>query len=186
MVDTIINFLSKYYPHIAGYALLVLVIVLVVYKCTKFYLKTKEVCDEFPSLKTLLQKIDKGFNTLNQILIEKNVISSSCYSEGNSPRKLNELGEKLFKDSGAEELFNKIKEELLTEFKKPNSFLELERNALKILFDKTNNPEFKGIQDFAYNHPNFEESPLTYTDILYIMSLKLRDAYIEKHPEIKL
>jgi len=186
-IQLLLESLIKYYPQIAGYGFLIIIVTIVVYKCTKFYLKTEEVCKEFPNLQSLLQKIDKGFSTLNQILIEKDVIGSSCYSGGGSPRVLNERGEKLYKQSGAEKLLNEIKSDLLSEVEKQkqDSLLELEQNAIKILLEKMKNPEFKEIQDFAYNNQSFEGTPLTYTDILLVMALELRDMYIGKHPEIK-
>ena len=181
--DVVLKYLIDNYPQIGLGCILLFLICFLVYKCTKFYLKTKGVCDDFPALKKLLEKIDKGFTTLNQILIEKNVISTSCYSEGNSPRSLNERGEMLYKESGAERLFIQIKDELILELEKrgQDSSLELEANALKVMFDKMNDPEFKDVQNFAYNHPNFNGTSLTYTDILFVMALKLRDAHIEKH-----
>ena len=54
------------------------------------------------------------------------------------------------------------------------------------MLQKRNDQKFKGIQNFAFEHPNFEDKSLTYTDILFILSLKLRDDFIKTHPNSKL
>ena len=45
-------------------------------------------------------------------------------------------------------------------------------------------PRFRLLQDFVYQHPTFNAKPLTYTDILFMVALKLRDFYRERHPAL--
>lgn len=206
MIDYILQKLFEYYPQVSTYFIIILVVVFVVYKFTIFYKDTKDnnrkfgeiegslnKIDEdnnkkFGEIEGSLNRIDKGFTTLNQILLEKNVISKSCYSEENSPRVINKIGLKLYSESGAEKLFDNIKDELLLELEKKHfdSLLELERSSLDVLMDKMNDIRFKDIQNFAFEHPTFDNNPLTYTDLLFIMSLKLREAYREKYPQSNL
>jgi hypothetical protein len=180
--------LIEFAPQIATYVLVALVVGIVVWKTAVFYVNTKKATSKFPAIEISLGKIDKGLTTLNQILLEKSVISQSCYSNENSPRVISDIGKKLYSESGAEKLFNIIKPELVAELeqKKFDSLLELERESLNVLIDKMNDPRFKDIQNFAFEHPTFEGSPLTYTDILFIMSLNLRDDYRQKYPESNL
>lgn len=186
MLELIFKKLLEYFPQVAVYAIIILIVGFVVYKATRFYVQTKNVHKEFPDIKLVLQKIDKGLNTLNTILLEKSVISQSCYSNGNSPRIINDLGKKVLEESTAGALFEKIKNDLLMELSKNNftSLLEVERESLNLLLSKMNEPQFSTIQNFAYQHPTFNETPLSYSDILFVMSIKLRDLYKENHPEL--
>ena len=206
MIDYILQKLSEYYPQVSTYFIIILVVAFVVYKLTIFYKDTKDNNKKFGEMEGSLSRIDKdnnkkfgeiegslnridkGFTTLNQILLEKNVISKSCYSEENSPRVINKIGLKLYSESGAEKLFDNIEDELLLELEKKHfdSLLELERSSLDVLMDKMNDIRFKDIQNFAFEHPTFDNNPLTYTDLLFIMSLKLREAYREKYPQSNL
>ncbi len=72
------------------------------------------------------------------------------------------------------------------ESKKFESLLELEQSCLEVLLQKRNDQKFKNIQNFAFEHPTFEGRTLTYIDILFVLSLKLRDDFREKHPDSEL
>ena len=126
-IQYILDLLFKYYPQIAGYAFFLALAVYITYKATTFYIKTSKLHTEFPSVQILLTEIKSSFATLNQVLLEKQVISQSCFSQAKSPRQLNDIGMKLYKDSGADSLFVLVKDELLTELdtKRFDSFLEL-------------------------------------------------------------
>ncbi len=179
--------LIQYFPQIGGYTALIFIVGIFVYYFTKFYLETKKTNKSLPNIEATLTRIDKGFSTLNQVLLETNIISNSCYSVSNSPRVLNEAGKKLYQQSGAETLFERLKNELLKalEEKHLDSLLELEKESLNVLLSRMNGVEFKDVQSFAFQHPTFEENNLNYTDILFVMSIKLRDFYREKYPELK-
>lgn len=187
MLQYLLDNLIKFFPQAAGYSFVTFVVAILVWKVCSFYLNTKKTVGKFPQIETVLAKIDKGLTTLNQVLLEKQIISQSCYSSENSPRVINEKGMKLCKDSGAEEIFNDVKDELLKELeKKPlTSLLELERTSLDVFLERMNDPRFKKIQDFAFENPRFEGLPLTYTDILFILALKLRDYYRENHSDFR-
>lgn len=187
-MEIVLNYLITYYPQVGGYLLAAFVLAFVVWKISKFYLTTQTTNKDFLSIKATIEDIRSGFSTLNQVLLEKNVISNSCFSSSNSPRAINQLGIKLMHDSGADKLFQDMKTELIRELEnaKFDSFLELEQESLDVLLKKMNDTRFKRIQNFAFEHPKYEEVDLTYIDILHILSLKLRDAYLEKYPKNKL
>jgi hypothetical protein len=187
MLDIILNFLISYYPQIAIYAIVILATGFLVFKVTKFCSDTNKVCkNDFPAMAITLKSIESGFDKLNSILMEKNVINTSCYSQSHSPRVLNLSGKKLYIESGAEKLLNSLLDSLLSELETMSfdSPLEVERACLKLFIQKMENPEFNEVQTFAYNHPSFEDTPLAYSDILFVMALMLRDKYFEKHPEL--
>ncbi len=185
-MDSIINKLIEQ-PIIGGYIAVAVIVALVVYFFTKFYIETCRSTKEIPEIRNSLKKIDSGLNTLNKILLENSIIKQSCYASENSPRMVNDLGEKLFNESGAKELFDKIKDDLIKELeanKVIDSLLELERESLNVLLRKMDNQEFRQIQNFAFQHPTYNGNPLNYTDILFIIALKLRDLYSSKHPNL--
>ena len=189
---------------LAYVALLIAIVATVAVILTRFYMKTTIMCDKVPGMEAtlqgivaagahskmpvieeMLQRIDKSLSMLNQVLMEKNVISQSVYSNENSPRVVNELGEQLLTESGASVVLEHMASELIDDLEDDSldSDLELEQASLNLLFDRRDERQFKPIQDFVFQHPTFSGNPLTYTDVLYVMSLKLRDMFKKTHPE---
>jgi len=205
MIEFIFNKAIEFFPQVSGYFLIAIVAGFLVYIIIKHYNKHHGHCPTVSDLRTdfnksmdklditmnglkdITYKITNGLDSLNKVLLEKNVISQSCFSNGNSPRVINDLGKRLYKESGADNLYIKIKEELLSELSKIpfDSNLDLERKCLNLLIDRMEKPEFKDIKDFTYQHPNFENTPLSYTDILFIIALTLRDEYLKEHNDLK-
>lgn len=185
MITFFIDSLVKYYPQVGVYALIGAALIFFTWKVSVFCVKTNALHEEFPSLKTLIGEIRSALVTLNQVLVEKNVINKSVFSQSNSPRQMNAVGVKLYNESGAKSAFEGMRDDLMKdlEAKKLDSFLELEREALNVVLAKMNDIRFKAIQNYAFEHSSFDNNPLTYTDILHVISLNLRDAYIAKHPE---
>lgn len=186
MPDTIWNFLMQRYPAIAIALFVLLLVIVATWKFCAFYSKTQNTMKEIPDIKKMLQNIHTGLLSLNSILIEKSVIGQSCYSSANSPRALNDVGKRLLEQSGADKLLEDKKEVLISELEKQkvDTLLRLEQLSLQVLIYKMNRPEFKALQDFAFQNPAFDGNPLSYIDILYVMSLALRDEYRNKHPEL--
>ncbi len=178
----------EHYPQIGGYALLIIIVAYLSIKIYKFYSTTTKVCNSFDGISEKLNKISKGLEMTNTILLEKKFIDNSCYSESYSPVQANPLGRDLYKESGAEQLMNSgLSDKLLKELEEnyqQDTALEVQNNALRILLEEKDGDEFRILQKFAYNNPKFRDNPLTYTDILYIMSLELRNKYLMKHPDI--
>jgi hypothetical protein len=213
-MDYLFNFLIQDYQQVALYGIALYLIVLVTIKIDRFYCKTnnlqREVSglhDETSGLRSdvsglrtevsgldkrvskveiLLAKIDLGFTLLNKALLGKSVIDVSCYSNDHSPRTVNALGEKLFQESGADNIFALAKDELILELesKAIRSMLELQGESLNVMLAHWDDPRLKLLQDFAYQHPTYNKTPLSYTDILFVIALKLRDAYHNKHPDL--
>ncbi len=176
-MEYIIRLAIDYFPPISWYTTAAAALVLATVKIHSFYIKTTAHHAEVPSIKDLLEHIDKGLATLNNVLLEKNIISHSCYSGNRSPRTINALGTQLMKESGAEIIFHAQKERLAAELaaKHAASLLQLEREALNVMIAHRDDPAFLPLQDFVYRHPMFDGTPLTYTDLLFVMALILRD-----------
>jgi len=85
MVEYISSKLIEYFPQIAGYAIVALIVGFVVWKVANFWIETNKSVGKLPAIETTLKRIEQGFLTLNQVLLEKTVISQSCFSNENSP-----------------------------------------------------------------------------------------------------
>ncbi len=173
--------INKNYPLIGAVILAAALSALV----TKFVVRTNHTNSAFPKIERMLRRINMGLMTLNNVLLEREIIKQSCYSGTDSPRTVNSLGEKLFKESGAGLLFETLKPDFMNALREKqfNSLLELERQCLNVLMEARDRPEFKRVQNFAFEYPIFQGSPLTYSDILFVMALKLRDVYRKAYSE---
>ena len=185
-MEYLFSFLIQYYPQIAGYGIAAFLLVLATIKIYGFYSKTKQLHTDVPTIRTTLAKIDTGLTLLNSVLLEKTIISQSCYSNDNSPRVVSPLGERLLSESGANAILESVKGEFVLELEAKTiaSLLELEKESLNVMLAHRNDMRFKQLQDFAYQHPTFNSTPLTYTDILFVVALKLRDFYRGRHLEL--
>jgi hypothetical protein len=185
-MEYFLNFLIQDYQQVALYLVALYSVIFITVKITTFYNKTSELHTKVPNMERLLEKIDTGLAALNDALLGKSIIDKSYYSRDHSPRNVNELGEQLFKESGAETAFASIKDSLTEELslKQINSLLQLQMGSLNVMLAHRDDPLLKPLLDFAYEHPTYHNTPLDYTDILFVVSLKLRDYYISKHPEL--
>ena len=185
-MEYLFSFLIQYYPQIAVYGIILFLVVVITIKATDFYSQTRRLHADMPTVQTTLTKIDTGLTLLNNVLLEKTIISQSCYSNGNSPRVISSLGIQLLNESGANPIFEAIKGEFVMELeaKTINSLLELEKESLNVMLVHRDEARFKPLQDFAYQHPTFNDMPLTYTDLLFVVALKLRDFYRTRHPDL--
>lgn len=164
----------------------IVVVAVIVWTMTKFYMATTQVIRDVPRIQTSLNRIDKGFTTLITLLLEAKVIQTSCYSESKSPRRVNDLGQRLLQESGAAQVISQIQNAFIKDLEAMNidNPLELERSCLQSLLSSMNDNRFNDLQTFAYNHPTFHGKPLSYIDILNTMALVLRDVYLDMHSEL--
>lgn len=105
----------------------------------------------------------------------------------NSPRKLTELGQKVFNEVNGEQFLNDNKEVLYKyiEEHKPLTRLDVEQLAHRALFMQTNTPAFNYIKDYIYEAPAYknadgERIELTVGDVCFILSIPLRDMYLDE------
>lgn len=108
----------------------------------------------------------------------------------NSPTTLNENGKKLFDSINGSDFLDKNKDFLLEKLseKKPKTALDVENNANCVLIENTENDIFNGLKNWVYNSPtmtiNDKEYAVTLYDVCYVLSIPLRDMYLNLHPEI--
>jgi hypothetical protein len=77
-----------------------------------------------------------------------------------------------------------MKEELAQELalKPIKSLLQLQTESLNVMLAHRDDSAFLPLQNFVYQHPTYNDTPLAYTDVLFVMALKLRDFYLTKYP----
>ena len=123
------------------------------------------------------------------------IIATEEYSEKLSPRKLNKNGQSLYQDINGEKFLNDNLATFFAEIDKlnPKTALDVENFALSILRASSSDDIFIPLKSWVYNAPTRQiedkEGELTSTevsmdDIFFVLSLPLRDKYLEQNPSI--
>lgn len=121
---------------------------------------------------------------------------ANFFSGKHSPRRLNASGEKLMRDAHGEAFLEKHKEQLFSKMdeRKPQTAFDVEAYANEILLVYSLDPAFNAIKDFLYNYPDMEVTnnegkkvmhSVTLGNMCFVLSLRLRDMYLDAHPELQ-
>lgn len=128
---------------------------------------------------------------IKTILVEKYPKAYSVFSMKCSPRQLNNLGKKLYDRIKGDEFINDNKTALFDFINQTNPLvaLDVEQAALSACLSLVRTPAFNDLKDFVYNEPTWDlpdggKYDITLNDICFILSLPLRDKYLEEHSEI--
>lgn len=119
--------------------------------------------------------------------------SGYSFSAKHSPRVLNENGISLLQDCGGNEFLKQYTDYFISKIEtlKPKTALDVEELALAVLQISTSDDMFIPIKNWVYNAPMRElhypdgtskSQEITLEDILFVMSIPLRDRYLEKNP----
>lgn len=150
---------------------------------------------DIKEVKTLISSHDDDIKTIKDFLLMTNKKASVLFSVKNSPRQLNEIGNKVFADMKGENFLNQNKEYLFSQIDgyNPKTALDVENAAHAVCITSVDNEIFNGLKNFVYNSPSYKiidregkerMYDLAMSDICFILSLPLRDMYLEIHPEI--
>jgi hypothetical protein len=108
-----------------------------------------------------------------------------------SPRALNEMGRKIFEDMHGKEFLEKNKDLLFAyvDKDKPKTAYDVEGLCYLACLMNVNNDAFIEIKSFLYNYPTItlpdgKEHEVTMDEACSVLSLPLRDMYLEEHPDI--
>lgn len=139
--------------------------------------------------------IMESLTEIKTFLMVKNPKTAFVFSQKHSPRMLNKAGESLFNDISGSVFLDANKDFLILEIdgKSPKTALDVENGALQALYDNLDNDIFNGLKKWVYNSPsrkveiNGEETDyvVTMTDVCFVLSLPLRDIYLQLHPELQ-
>lgn len=113
------------------------------------------------------------------------------FSRKNSPRALSDLGLKVFADMHGQAFLDKNKGVLFAEIDKvsPKTALDVESAALSACISISNKDIFNDIKVFVYNYPaiainNEDNIEVKLSDAIFVLSLPLRDMYLQEHQDI--
>lgn len=216
-MDTILQYIQEKWPTVFIFLVLLIGAIYVTIKITKALKSHEELekkcqkmqCDDHTAQlsfhKEEMKKLDEKLNTLDEIKESITAIQSlllnkypkvagPLFSQKYSPRRLNEKGKEIFNSFSGEKFlnenailfFDKI------EAKKPKTALDVEQDALEVLYGALDSDIFNEIKLKVYNSKSIivekdgknEEYSLTMNDICFIFSLELRDMYLKEHPEV--
>ncbi len=155
----------------------------------RFFNETRTTLSEVKGQLDLLVKLSTATRT-------KPLITATAeYSEKLSPRKLNKNGLALYEDIQGEKFLTDNLTYFLSEIDKlhPKTALDVENFALSILRASSSEDIFIPLKSWVYNAPTRqivdragELSPteVSMDDIFFVLSLPLRDKYLEHNPSI--
>lgn len=109
----------------------------------------------------------------------------------NSPRKLNGLGERVYREIEGEAFLEAHGARLagMIAERKPKTAYDVDRYATEACLLISDDDIFNGMKDFVYNAPSYmvegedgKEHPydLTLEDVCFILSIPLRDRYLKE------
>lgn len=150
---------------------------------------------DIKEIKNLISSHDNDIKTIKEFLLITNKKASVLFSVKNSPRQLNEIGNKVFAEMKGEDFLNQNKEYLFAQIDgyNPKTALDVENAAHAVCITSVDNEIFNGLKNFVYNSSSYKITDregnerlydLAMSDICFILSLPLRDMYLEIHPEI--
>jgi hypothetical protein len=134
------------------------------------------------STEKILTKIDY----IEKALIAKDPNMFITFAQSHSPYKLNQDGIDLMKESGADIIFEQQKDDLVRQIEEmaPATAYDVEQNAYKVLILNTDKSWFIPLKEYVFNSPVFRGNNINLDAICMVMSLPLRDYYLEKHSEV--
>ncbi len=168
--------------------------------CSHHTSKIEKHDEQFADTRALMSKMEGQLELLVQNSVEKSnrkikKKSGYAFSAKHSPRHLNQNGIALLSDCGGNEFLNANMGFFIDKMEKlqPKTALDVEDMALAVLQTSTNEDMFIPLKSWVYNAPsrvlsNSDGSTRTQDvdldDVIFVLSLPLRDRYLELHPEI--
>lgn len=208
MWETIGNWLAVNYPGIFIALIIAFLLILIVWKIAQFYYtRFKKTEDAVKDISGRIEKLpcpkhDEPFaqimediTVIRTFLMTKNPNSAIAFSKKQSPRVLNKAGESLYNDISGEKFLVEHKDFLYRgiDDKLPKTALDVEIAANEVLIENLDSDIFNDLKVWVYNSPsrklnlNGEERDyaVTMNDVCFVLSLPLRDMYLDSHPEVK-
>lgn len=192
MFSEYVSYIIAHWPVIA----LLLVTVLAVWKVASFYFtRFKPIETEVGKFKTHadcishrsdIDELRNIVRNIERILLQKDNKLIDKLSISRSPRQLNDSGNKLYEDSGAKRLMEEKAAEFIEHLEKrmPITALDVETESQSVLLSLSDEDYFVQIKTFIYNNPRYQDINIDLLTICYVMSLELRNLYLQKYPEI--
>lgn len=196
-MDAIVTFLMERWPWLA----FVIGAAVVTFLITQWYYnrfvptekkteKNEQRLEELPCAKH-----EKQIYSIRDYLYTKFPKAFGTYMmEKKSPRQLSEEGEHVFEEIGGAAFLETNGQRLMDEMerKKPQTPWDVELFARSVLFDRLSDPIFNEIKRWVYEAPIRKQTidglereyEVTLDDICFVLSIPLRDMYLEFHHEL--
>lgn len=188
------NWLFANYP-------IVLIAILLIYVTWKLFIlfnrfvkvetTLNEHLKDYSEIKHLVHKIDKQLAQLLIYLQSKDTHLKGLI-QSNSPLELTELAKKVLKEYGAENYLHKNRIHLLDQIKQmnPQTSLDVQNMSFAVLSEQDDLEAFNEIksnlcQTPVIRNPHNDEVQIDLSTISYIMSIVLRNDYLDIHPHIE-
>lgn len=161
------------------------------YKAGRYAEKFNRIEGDCSDLKKTTDELIRRMTRVEDLLIVKSKTASSFFAAKNSPRVLNQIGQKVFNDMEGQEFLTKNKEKLYAaiDASNPRTAYDVELNVINAIVSLLDSDALNDIKVFVYNYPTIkndkgEEVEVTLADAIDILSLPLRDMYLNDHKEI--
>ncbi len=130
--------------------------------------------------------LKKSVNNIERILIKMDSENLDSLYEVHSPRQLNETGREFYKESGADKILEDNLDFFISELEKENlkNALDVETGAYAFLLRISDNDIFNDLKRYIYNNPKVGTLNADISTACFVMSLVLRDEYLNRYPEI--
>ena len=157
--------------------------------------KFDEVDKKFADVNMNIKDLTRDVISIKSFLSIKHKEDVDLVGLKNSPTKLTDFGNKILEELDGINFINDNKEYLIARLdeEKPRTALDVENSALMVFVNFCNSEKFDGIKNFIYNSPEYnikdkngcdKKYNLNLIDVCFILSIPLRDLYLELRPEI--
>ena len=152
------------------------------------FIRIEEDCFD---LKKTTDELMRRMIRVEDLLMSRSKTASSFFAAKHSPRKLNNIGQKVYDDMKGEEFLSNNKSTLYSKIdsKKPKTAYDVEMASYEAILSLLNDDMFNEIKVFIYNYPMLKtddgaEVEVALGDAVFILSLPLRDMYLNDNPNI--
>ena len=157
--------------------------------------KFDEVDKKFADVNMNIKDLTRDVISIKSFLSIKHKEDVDLVGLKNSPTKLTDFGNKILEELDGINFINDNKEYLIARLdeEKPRTALDVENSALMVFVNFCSSEKFDGIKNFIYNSPEYnikdkngcdKKYNLNLIDVCFILSIPLRDLYLELRPEI--
>lgn len=165
----------------------------------KFEETLKNVCTSMSTLpceqhRIQLDAIHDDVVAIKTFLTTKYKNTEAIWGMKHSPTILNENGVKLLSEISGDSFLDKNKVLFIQKLseKNPKTPLDVETYANDVILENTDSDVFNDIKNWIYISPaltikegtSTREYTITLSDVCYVLSIPLRDLYLELHPEL--
>ena len=154
----------------------------------------KNEIDQLKSFEKSFDSMAERFEEVCKWIMRNDINTIDTLAPKHSPRRMNRMGIEVYEETGAKQVFEDNKNFFLAELEKknPKTAYDVEDAAFEVLLANLQEPIYNPIKSYLYTSPSKivkkDESgsdleiELSMGLLLQLMSLELRDSYLELHP----